>query len=100
MEKVENKNNTVENNKKVRNSNFELLRIIAMIMIIIHHYTVHGGWIPFTYENFTFNMVLTQLMRYGGKIGCHLFMMITGYFMIKGKTNFKKIFKLVLEMDC
>ena len=27
---------------KVRSSNFELLRIIAMLMIVLHHLMVHG----------------------------------------------------------
>lgn len=26
-----------------RKSNIELLRIIAMVMIVFHHYCVHGG---------------------------------------------------------
>ena len=85
--------------EKIRNSNFELLRIFAMFLIIIHHYSVHAGWDMFTFENFSVNIILTQFMRYGGKIGCHLFMLITGYFMIKKQINFKKIFYLALEME-
>lgn len=99
MEKVEEKTNTVENNKKVRNSNFELLRIIAMVMIVIYHYSVHTKWTTFTYENMCFNIFLTQIMRFWGKIGCYLFMLITGYFMINKKIKFKKVFYLALEME-
>lgn len=29
---------------KKRSSNVELLRIVAMLMIIIHHFSVHGPW--------------------------------------------------------
>lgn len=29
--------------KTKRKSNIELLRIICIIMIIAHHYTIHGG---------------------------------------------------------
>ena len=36
MEKI------VENQRK---SNFELLRIFAMVLIILHHYALHGGLI-------------------------------------------------------
>lgn len=28
-----------------RDSNFEILRIIAIIMIIMHHYAVHRGFL-------------------------------------------------------
>lgn len=28
---------------KQRKSNFELLRIFAMVLIILHHYAIHGG---------------------------------------------------------
>ena len=31
--------------KKERNSNFELLRIFAMLMIVMHHYICHGGFV-------------------------------------------------------
>ena len=39
MEKEE----IVKVKKKVRDANFELLRIVAMFMIIIHHYLIFGG---------------------------------------------------------
>lgn len=29
--------------KKIRNSNIELLRIISMVLILIHHYSVHSN---------------------------------------------------------
>ena len=33
---------TAETGKKVRQSNFELLRILAMLMIVMHHLVIHG----------------------------------------------------------
>ena len=38
-----------------RNSNLELLRIILMIMIIFHHFAVHGG---FYYEYQEFFLII------------------------------------------
>ena len=84
--------------KKERNSSFELLRIIAIIMIILDHYSFHGGWDSFTCSNFSLNVFLLQIMVFGGNLGCYIFMIITGYFMIHGKVNYKKILKLMLEM--
>ncbi len=82
-----------------RNSSFELLRIIAMILIVTYHYSLHGGFDKITHSNLCLNTFFLQILLFGGKLGCHLFMLITGYFMIKGKMNYKKIFKLFLELE-
>lgn len=89
----------IDNQIKKRNSSFELLRIISMILIITHHYSIHGGFDAITYENLSLNHFFLQILLFGGKIGCYLFMFITGYFMISGRMNYKKIFKLFLELE-
>ncbi len=69
---------TLQNAKKTRSSNFELLRIISMVFIIAHHYSVHGG---FQFDNsLTFNRILVQYLSLGGKLGVNCFALITGYF--------------------
>ena len=78
-----------------RQSNIELLRIISMLMIVFHHFAVHGGlkWetpsvtIPFFWYNF---------IVMGGKIGVNIFVLISGYFLITSQgtlLNLKKILK-------
>lgn len=85
-------------NIKVRQSNFELLRIFAMILIIAHHFSVHGGF-DYSIENISFNRVLVQFLGTGGKIGVNVFVLISGYFLIDGsKNNFKKIVKLESQL--
>lgn len=32
----------IKANNKLRNSSFELLRIISMLLIVAHHFVVHG----------------------------------------------------------
>ena len=54
-----------------RSSNIELLRIIAMILIIMHHFSVHGNF-PFT-QDFTFSKIFIQLFGFGGKVGVDIF---------------------------
>ena len=79
--------------KKIRDSNIELLRIIAMFIIIIHHYTVHNG-----IDNFSLpiggNRFILEITRLGN-IGVILFVFITGYFQIENKkrVNLIKLFK-------
>ena len=98
---------------KMRDSNFELLRIFAMVLIIVHHITVHvvykqlqPGYIygpGEMFNNIAYYKKLT-LLDFGfqaGKIGNALFILITGYF-ICGKNNvnldktIKKLFSQVL----
>jgi surface polysaccharide O-acyltransferase-like enzyme len=86
------------NIKKVRDSKFELLRIFAMLIIILHHYCVHGGvFNNLTIDNITFNSILTKIMSFG-KYANHIFILLTGYFMVKSKANYKKVISLILEM--
>lgn len=80
---------------KIRNSNLEILRIVSMILIIMHHYVVHGG---FCWESITTNKIILEVLSLGGKLGVNCFVLITGYFMINSKISIKKILKLVLEV--
>lgn len=66
---------------KSRNSNFELLRIIAMLQIIAYHLAFHSNFM-FVGSSITINRVWYQMLFMGGKVGVNLFVMITGYFMI------------------
>ena len=89
----------INNKIKNRNSSFEILRIISMILIITHHYSIHGGFDAITYDNLSINQFFLQILLFGGKIGCYLFMFITGYFMICRRMNYKKVFILFLELE-
>ena len=80
--------------KKVRDSNFELLRIVAMIMIIGCHFVTYTQWhFPPGYSGET--KLALQMLRLGGKTGVILFVLITGYF------NVKSTFKILnLQFKC
>lgn len=76
-----------------RQSNFELMRIAAMIMIVAHHFSVHGGF-DFNQASVTFNQVWIQFLRFGGKIGVDIFVLLSGYFLVTAKKlNIKKIIR-------
>ncbi len=85
---------------KVKSSNIELLRIIAMVMIIAHHYCLHGVF-SFWHTNSNLicyiNNILLSIISMGGKIGVDIFVLITGYFMITKNFNFSKVIKLYLK---
>ena len=85
----------IEVSNKVRQSNFELLRILSMLMIVAHHFGVHSGWQGGGYPNF--NIYLIRFLSIGGKIGVNLFILISGYFLITSKFSIKKLIKLILQ---
>ena len=76
---------------KERNSNFEILRIIAMFLIIAHHFGAHTNWINGT-------TAVVKAFQVGGKLGVNLFVLISGYFLVSGKFKLKKLIRLVLEV--
>ena len=91
--------NLLELNNSTRSSSIELLRIIAMFMIICHHFAVHGHFIsPMT--DMSFLNFWRLFMRIGGKVGVDIFILISGYYLINSKKTFdlKKIIKFNLQL--
>lgn len=82
--------------KTKRNSNIELLRIIAMLMIVFSHYASHGSLYQSTDITFVFNKILIDSM-FLGNLGVAIFMTITGYFMSKVKFNINRIINLWMQ---
>ncbi len=64
---------------KERRSHIELMRLLAILLVIAHHFAVHGGFF-FRGPEITANMLFLQLLNIGGKIGVNLFVLITGWF--------------------
>ncbi len=79
-----------------RNSNFELVRIFAILGVIMGHYSVWGA-LPIRENVFTFQEVFLDLMTIGN-LSVTIFMMISGYFLIKStKVNWLKFVLFILE---
>lgn len=84
--------------EKSRQSNIELLRIVAMIMIIFHHIGYFSG---FAYDPNVIgaNRLITQFITYGGHVGVDVFVLISGYFLISSELlKLVKIIKIWLQM--
>ena len=83
--------------REQRKSNYELLRIIAIIFIISFHYVYKGGFI---YETLSVNKMIVNIFTMLGEVGVNLFIFITGYFLIQSKKNIsiKKVISLILEI--
>lgn len=81
-----------------RSSNIELLRILAMLLIIGHHISVHSGF-GFPAETITVNRLWIEFIRIGGKLGNCIFVLITGYFMVQSTASpARKLVKLWFQM--
>ncbi len=79
----------------MRDSNFELLRIIAMFMVIISHFFVHTDF-PYN-GDFTLNNIIINVFGIG-KIGVALFVLLSGYFLIDAKFSGKKIVRFASQV--
>lgn len=83
--------------KDVRSSNFELLRIVSMILIIAHHYAIHSGF-SFDTSSMSLHRFFVQFLSSGGKIGVNLFVLISGYFLLDSTFRVKKVVRLFAEV--
>lgn len=82
--------------KKERKSNIELLRIIAIVLIISFHYVFKSN---FKFEELSINSFIVKSFYMFGELGVNLFILITGYFMVSGKFSIKKLICLILEVN-
>ena len=82
----------------VRNSSLELLRIVAMLMIIIHHFA-YGDNFHFPADSITLNRLWIQFVNKGGKLGVNIFVLLSGYFLIESKSvKFRKLAAMWIAM--
>lgn len=88
------KKQTLLNTKNERQSNIELMRIIAMIMIVGCHFASHGGF-SFETNSLTIPRVWWHVLYLGGNFGTDVFMMISGYFLFTDETLLPKLSKIV-----
>ena len=79
----------MENIKK-RDTNIELLRIVAMLMVTMIHCVDNGLIINNTPNLSIFNYVLIHFVRAFVGIANGLFILITGYYQINSRFKLKK----------
>ena len=79
---------------KLRKSNIELLRVIAMLMIITLHYLDKGEILAEFSEMSTVNHYLAWLIEGFCYVAVNIYVLISGYFLVKSKFSFQKLFVL------
>ena len=95
----------MKDTKQFRQSNIELLRIVSMFMIVVHHYATHGIRQSFNpdmgeiwLEGDALHRITTSFCMPGGTIGVGIFFLLTGYFMYGKKYKLQRLFKLLLQV--
>ena len=85
-----------------RNSTLELLRIICIVLIVSRHYSTQTNFsevgYTFTASNWSWRMLFLQLITFGGSASNNIFLLISGYFMLGRKVNWKRVVLLIVEL--
>ena len=88
--------------KPARNSSLELYRIIAMLLIVAHHYVLNSGLTNpggvIYSDPFSAKSVFLLFFGAFGKAGINCFMLITGYFMCTSSISLKKFVRVLCEV--
>ncbi len=82
--------------KQIRQSNFEILRILSIATIVASHSILCSGEFYFT-KDFSINKLLHDILYYGGELGVNCFILISGYFLPTTTFKWKKLFLLILQ---
>lgn len=83
--------------KSNRNSSIELLRILSMFAIVIHHYAYHSTFNWGVYNTLYEGALKVNLfLHFFGKLGVDIFVIIGAYFLCEKKFNFKRPINLIL----
>ncbi len=80
--------------EKKRESNFELLRILACLMVIGHHFIVKGNGAVLD-SSFSLPQIVYILLIPGGKIGVNCFVLLTGYFLSRKPAKTERVLRMV-----
>ena len=86
---------TQSSSAKKREPNFELLRVVAMLMIITLHYNTHSDamlqlGVPASAVNIFANIMESVVIT-----GLNVYVLLSGYFLSKGKVKLSRIVTLI-----
>ena len=79
--------------KPARESGLELLRIIAMLFILMHHAVMFSG----INASSVLESKIFDILQIGGKLGVNLFVLISAYFMVNKSFKLSRILKIIFE---
>ena len=78
--------------KGIRQSNYELMRIVSMFFIVFWHILLHTGTVIYSTGFLKYGSLFLYLLL---SVHTNTFMLVTGYFQYNRKTKYKKVFSLI-----
>lgn len=89
-----------QNKKTMRDSGLELLRFIAIILIVLHHACISGGLEIFQSSFNPVNHAVVSALGIWGMFGVDIFFLISFWFMLEKKFSFRieSWIRLVIEV--
>lgn len=85
-------------NGKRRQANYELLRIVAMYMVVVLHYLVKGGAEISLVEDTGIVNLLVWLVKGLCIVTVNLYVLLSGYFLLESKWKFSRMAELWLQV--
>ncbi len=83
---------------KKREANFELLRVLAMFMVILLHYMSRSGSLITLGEPLTPVRLTASLLESFCIVAVNVWVLISGYFLSKGQFRLKRFLQLIAEV--
>lgn len=83
---------------KTKNVNIELIRIVAMLFVVIHHYFRHGGgtvWPDFGTKEYIVYWCIDAFVF----VCVNLFVLVSGYCLVTTKFRLSRIVRLWIEVE-
>ena len=81
-----------------RQSNFELLRIISMMMIVTLHFMGHGKVLD-SVQFGSFNFLLAWFVEILSAVAVNCYVLLSGYFLVKSKFEIRKLILIWLQVE-
>lgn len=84
--------------KKKRDANIELLRIVAMLMIITLHFNIHSKALLVLGEPASNVQIFATVLEAIAITGVNVYVLISGYYLSSSKVKLSKVLLLILQV--
>ena len=89
---------TLQLHKKKRLANMELLRILAMCMVVTLHYLGKGGLLSGREEAISVIGVLSWIIEAFAIVAVNVYVLLSGYFLVDAGFRFKRLLSLLFQV--
>lgn len=84
--------------KKKRMANIELLRILAMIMVVMLHFLSKGNLLPDITKPISGNGYIAWILETLSIVAVNVYMIISGFFLVESGFKIRRLFQLLCQV--